>query len=115
MKTVTPKKLVAHRSDFKRVIITDDEPDTSHLDQADFADDKEAFQRGEFQFVGVRARIELKIPCRPEGHSILHEVESPGLWGLQTNSDAAYFDEVFTEECATLEHMLTTLGVEVQP
>lgn len=107
--------LVVHRSDFKRIIVTDAHPDTSYLDQEEFTADRRAYQRGQFSFVGLRARIELKIPCHPEGHSILHEVESPGLWGVQTNSDPSYFDDIFEEEANTLEHMLTTLGVEVQP
>lgn len=107
--------LVVHRSDFKRVIVTDAHCDTSYLDQEEFAADRRAYQRGQFSFVGLRARIEIKIPSHPKGHSILHEVESPGLWGIQTNSDDTYFDEVFRDEADILEDMLTTLGVEVQP
>jgi hypothetical protein len=107
--------LVVHRSDFKRVIVTDAHPDTSYLEQKEFTADRRAYQRGQFSFVGLRARIELKIPCQPEGHAICHEVESPGLWGIQTNSNDTYFDEVFRNEADILEHMLTTLGVKVQP
>jgi hypothetical protein len=104
--------LVVHRSEFQRVIVTDSLTDDSSITDAT---ERRAFQRGQFSFVGVRARITLKLPHGPEGHAILHEVESPGLWGVQTDSGEEYFAEVFAEESDTLADMLSLLGVDVQP
>lgn len=41
-------------------------------------------------------------------------IESPGLWGIESDSDSSYIDEVFVEECRTLEGMLTELGVRIE-
>jgi hypothetical protein len=40
-------------------------------------------------------------------------VTSPGLFGIESDSDEAYLDEVFADECASLAAMLGAIGVTV--
>ena len=67
---------------------------------------------GDFNHVGVRAAIELPIPFGKD--RILTRIESPGLWGIESDSGEDYFDSVFQEESAILADMLTELGVRVR-
>lgn len=39
----------------------------------------------------------------------------PSLWGIDSDSDAPYLDEVFADECENLAAMLEALGVTVTP
>ncbi len=72
------------------------------------------YNRGEWCMNGVRAKVELRIPDKWNKNTfILQTIESPGLWGIESDGEDGYEDEVFKDECATLEHMLTELGVEI--
>lgn len=73
---------------------------------------------------GLRLSVELMIP-HPDhvGHSILHRVSSPGLWGIADNESAirdvcrpstGYWADVWAQEERLLVHMLTALGVKVE-
>lgn len=108
------KQLTVKRSDFKRIVEADDNADVSYLDQEEFEQRREAFRNGDFSFVGVFARVTVFIPCANGKDKIIHDVRSPGVWGIETGDDD-YLSQVFDEECATLEHMLTALGVKVTP
>jgi hypothetical protein len=72
-----------------------------------------AYNRGEWGMVGIRASVELHLPTGNNGGYIIHRVTSPGLWGIESDSDESYFDEVFKGECGELESMLETLCVKV--
>jgi hypothetical protein len=103
--------ITASKSDFDRRIVPDDWPDVSYLEQAGFEDRREQYRQGDFDYVGVRAAVELPIPYGKD--RILVKVESPGLWGIESDSGADYLDSVFQEESAILADMLTALGVTV--
>lgn len=103
------------KADFERVIIVDEDPDASFLEQEGFEDRLRSYQRGDFHFVGIRAQVELKIPHGATGHSIVQVVQSPGLWGIESDSNVNYFEEVFQEECEVLADMLRAMAsIEVQ-
>jgi len=68
----------------------------------------EDYNRGEWGMVCVRATIELKIP-HGQGF-ITQTITTPGLWGIESDSGEDCFNEIFREECATLEEMLNQLG-----
>lgn len=42
-------------------------------------------------------------------------ITSPGLWGIDGDSDDGYLDEVFADECDNLAALLQALGVAVTP
>lgn len=99
------------KSDFYRRLIPDDCPDTSYLEQPGFEERLQQYRQGGFDYVGVRAAVDLPIPYGKD--RILVKVESPGLWGVESDSDEGYLDSVFQEEIDTLTDMLTELGVKV--
>ena len=103
--------ITVSKSDFDCQIISDDCPDTSYLEQNEFEDRREQFRQGGFEFVGVRAAVELPIPYGKD--RILVKIESPGLWGIESDSGEDYFQSVFQEESDILADMLTELGVKV--
>jgi hypothetical protein len=104
--------ITVRKSDFDRQIIPDDCPDTSYLEQEEFEDRLGQFRQGEFDFVGVRAAVELPIPYGKD--RIITRIESPGLWGIESDSGEDYLESVFQEESAILADMLAELGVKVQ-
>jgi hypothetical protein len=65
--------------------------------------------RGDWSYVGVRAAVD--IPLSETQTAI--RIESPGLWGIESDSGEDYFDSVFQEECDSLVGMLEELGVKV--
>jgi len=86
-------------------VMPDEDPDTSYLDQDEFEDRREAYQRGEFSFVGVRAEAQVVI----EG--IVQTLTSGGMWGIESDSDEAYIEDVALEEYDNLRDILKAVGV----
>ena len=99
------------KKDFNRKLIPDVCPDASYLEQAGFEDRLAQYRQGVFEFVGVRAAVELPIPYGKD--RILAKIESPGLWGIESDSGKDYFDLVFQEEISILTDMLRELSVKV--
>jgi len=61
-------------------------------------------------FVGIRARAAIKIPSGSNPDCwITAELSSPGLWGIESDSGDAYFQQVYQEERAVLIAMLASL------
>ena len=60
---------------------------------------------------GIQASANVLIPLG--GHFVTQTVTSPGLFGIESDSDEDYFDQVFAEECASLAAMLSAIGVTV--
>lgn len=95
---------------FKREEMDDDSPDLSWLDQSDKemgegfeAQSRErlaAYKRGDWHMIGIRAVATIWI--KREGYMTNYTIESPGLWGIESDSDAAYLQSVYEEECAVL-------------
>lgn len=92
-------------------VVPDEMPDASYLEQDEWQDRLEAYQRGEFGFVGVRLSAEIAIPHGKDW--ILTTIESPGLWGIEDDSDSSYFRQVAEDELETLADMLNELNVPV--
>ena len=98
-------------SQIEMEIIPDESPDTSYLEQEGFEDRLAEYQRGEFGFLGVRAVVIVPIP---HGRDVIdHKFESPGLWGIESDSEQSYLEEVFEEEKGVLKDLLQELNVEV--
>lgn len=113
METKT-SKITVSESDFRRVEIPDDSPDTSYLEQEGFEDMLRRYNEGEFGFMGIRAEVTIQISNVGYGGGwYLQTISSPGLWGVETLADDNYLTEVFAEECEILKSMLLELGIEV--
>lgn len=60
--------------------------------------------------IGIRAKTTVKIPVNGvPGNFILQEFTSPGLWGIESDSDSKYFQEVFEGEKQILLEMLEAM------
>jgi hypothetical protein len=89
MFTVTPGNVRVVRA-------TDWDPDTSYLDPEKDAARLDALRSGDWAFVGVYAEARLLV-CRT-----CQEVRTPGLWGVESDSDRDHFEQLAREELAFL-------------
>ena len=110
----TPRRRVvaapARKSPIKletvRVVVEHDpDPDISYLEQDEFDERLKAYQDGEFAFVGVRAEADVVIG------GVVQTLTSGGLWGIESDSDREYIEEVAGEEYSELRKILTEVGV----
>lgn len=61
-----------------------------------------------WHYIGVRARATVVIPY---GASFIETtIESPGFWGIESDSSPEYLAEVYEEECRTLRFMLESIS-----
>ncbi len=68
----------------------------------------ERLQRGDWCFVGIRAEAEILLPLGDA--SIVQEITSGGLWGVESDSEREYLSEIETEELASLREQLGAVG-----
>ena len=85
-------------------------PDTSYLEQEGFEDRLRQAENGVFGFMGVMATCTLMIGIGQSDHVILHRLKSPGIWGVETDSDPSHVQELFENERAILLAMLDAMG-----
>lgn len=92
----------------EREVLPDLDADWSWLDQIEFADIRDERKArvadGLLSMVGVRAKAEIVV------NGIHETITSPGLWGIEDDSDESYFAEVYRNELDTLCDMLKELG-----
>jgi hypothetical protein len=103
--------LTVSRRDFQRVTRIDEYPDLSWLDDDAGRERLDAFRDGSWHMVGIQAAATVLIPLGD--HFVAQTVISPGLFGIESDSDEDHFDAVFAEECASLAAMLAAIGVSV--
>ncbi len=89
--------------------VPDEDGDPSHLDSTDDDGRLTAYDRGEWGYVGIRAMATLYVTRGRD--RISHEVKSPGLWGIESDSSEDYLKEVAQDELTVLRDMLVKLGV----
>lgn len=73
----------------------------------------ESYNRGDWNMVGVKAAITLRIRIS-KGNWILQRIESPGIWGIESDAGEIYLDEIYQEECSVLMSMLQEMGIRVR-
>src|SRR5262249_54603209 len=91
-----------------RPITSSRTPQYQHEDDARLA----AWRNDEWHFVGVRAKATIKFlyGVNPD-RWITSKLLSPGLWGIESDSGDAYFQEVYQEEGAILIGMIASLKI----
>lgn len=87
------------------VVEADTDPDASYLDARELSERREAFGRGEFEFLRVRAEAEVLI----EG--TVQTLTSPGLSSIESDLDEKDVDQVMAEEWGALRGVLKAVGV----
>lgn len=68
-------------------------------------DRMESLNAGDWYYIGIRAEAIIET-----GSGITQRVSSGGLWGIESDSDKSYFEEVQNEELAALKAELVALG-----
>ena len=66
----------------------------------------EQLNRGDWCYVGIRAEVDVQTSFG----SPIQTITSGGLWGIESDSDKAYFAEVVAEELGQLKTELRALG-----
>ena len=114
-----------YASEIRYVDVEDDSPDLSYLTQ-DYNEvgDEEERQRYLVQdrarlasygrswwMIGIQAKVCIYIPLG--SRTIAQTIASPCLWGIESDSDEAHFDDAFAQEKETLLSMLSALNVRV--
>lgn len=97
--------------------LDDSDPDTSYLSQdyLDVPDAAErqkylaqdaarlaAYKRGDWHYIGVRARATITIHDSVDRSTWQHDLTSCGLWGVESDSGEEYIRKIFEEECEQL-------------
>lgn len=101
LQDVTPDGVAFESAEIE--MVPDEDPDLSHL--------PEGSQRHKnygmtWTMVGIRATATIRVD------GVAQTVKSGGLWGVASDSDRGYFDEVAREELRALADMLDTLGAD---
>lgn len=69
-------------------------------------DRMESLEQGHWYYIGIVAKAEFDMPSR-----VRQILRSGGLFGIESDSDAEYFDEVAKEELAELRIDLESMGI----
>jgi hypothetical protein len=72
-------------------------------------DRMEAANRGDWCYLGIR--VDAQVTLREEnGRSIVQDITSGGLYGIESDSEASYFKSVAADEWSELKKELGALG-----
>lgn len=66
----------------------------------------EELNRGEWYYLGIIAKAEIVSP-----NGIVQIIRSGGLWGIESDSDAAYIESVEKEQLGELKEELAAFGI----
>jgi hypothetical protein len=101
------KKPAIKLEEIRAVVLHDDDPDISWLENDDPQDQERlaAYHNGDFTFVGIRAEADVVIG------GVIQTLTSGGLWGIESDSGREYIEEVADQEYTELRKILTEVGV----
>jgi hypothetical protein len=72
----------------------------------------EHLQRGGWCYIGIRAQAKILIPSGSA--SVVQEITSGGLWGIESDSDASYLTEIDEEQLSELREQLRAVGLSTR-
>jgi len=109
---------VSYQKEYRFFVSSDNYIDVEPAERLKYAEqDLERMLRylsGELSSIGIRAVATFTIPVF--GDSTMQQtVDSPGLWGIESDSDTAYFNEIACEQILELRHVLLTMGIDPSP
>lgn len=64
---------------------------------------------GDWNFIGIKAYAEITIPINGDSR-LCQEITSGGLWGIESDSEDSYLDEIGKEQLSELRDQLHALG-----
>ena len=85
-------------------VLIDEHPDTSWLEGEPYwADRWAAYKRGEFHFIGIRAKADIVV------NETIQTITSGGLWGVESDSNQEHLDDIAKEEIDEVRDILKAL------
>lgn len=105
---------------FKRQETDDSDSDVSYLEpggrgrigtKAEQAADAErlaAYRKGDWHMIGIRAVATIWV--QRDSYRTNYEITSPGLWGIESDSEESYLQSVYKEECSILQTDIAAMG-----
>jgi len=73
----------------------------------------ESLQRGDFDFIGIIAKCEVKYSIGNNNYRLEH-FTSGGLWGIESDSEQKYIDDIEREQLQDLKEHLQTFNINVK-
>lgn len=67
-----------------------------------------AYRRGEWHYIGIRAVATIWI--QRDNYRTNYEITSPGVWGIESDSEPSYLESVFKDECSVLQADIIAMG-----
>ena len=67
-------------------------------------------ERGDWCYFGVSAQAQVGVSLNGGKSFNVETIRSAGLWGIESDSEQSYFDEVMGEELAELKGLLEAYG-----
>ena len=64
-------------------------------------------------YIGIYAEAEVSYPINPMGHKRLEWLKSSGLWGIESNSDEEYLEDIEREQLDNLREHLEVFNIDV--
>jgi hypothetical protein len=98
------KRSAPEIQEIRVLVLHDEDPDTSWMDDDENEDRRQEYERGNFTFVGVVAEADLTV----EGTT--QTIRSGGICGVE-GDDKEYIESVADDEYADLRKILKTMGV----
>lgn len=71
----------------------------------------EQLNKGNFCFIGIKAKANIYFEYK--GYNQYQEITSGGLWGIESDSDKSYIEEVEKQELEDLKTQLENLNVDI--
>lgn len=81
----------------------DKSPDTSYLEQDEFKDRLDAYRAEEFTFIGLQAKATIAL------RGVIQTIFSGGVFGVESDSDAAHLKDLAKEEIVEISTILEDL------
>ena len=64
----------------------------------------ESLNNGEWCYIGIRAKAEIKV------NGIIQVIQSPGIWGVESDSDTSYITDLEQDQLSILQDQLKEIG-----
>ena len=95
----------------EKIIHLDNDPDISYLEQEGFEDRLKAYNNSQFGFVGLLVNATFAIQLSENTWKI-DTISTGGLWGIESDSQDEYLEEVWREEYEEMMNMLDIIGID---
>jgi hypothetical protein len=80
------------------------------MDEEEDAERLNAYRRGEWSLIGVRAKVTAFVPIG-QGSFSSFELTSPGVWSIESDSSEDFLNETYEEERDGLLAALRLMGL----